>query len=69
MLQYKLDIVQKLSEKGYNPRKIRSDRILAESTMTKLRRKQPISWENIDTICCLLQCQPGDLLEWIDDEN
>lgn len=43
MLQYKLDIVQKLSEIGYNPRKIRNDRILAESTMTKLRRKQPIS--------------------------
>ena len=69
MLQYKLDIVQKLSEKGYNPRKIRNDHILAESTMTKLRRKQAISWENIDTICRLLQCQPGDLLEWIDDEN
>lgn len=69
MLQYKLDIVQKLSEKGYNPRKIRNDRILAESTMTKLRRKQPISWENIDAICRLLRCQPGDLLEWIDDEN
>ena len=69
MLQYKLDIVQKLSEKGYNPRKIRNDRILAESTMSKLRRKQAISWENIDTICGLLQCQPGDLLEWIDDEG
>ena len=69
MLQYKLDIVQRLGEKGYNPRKIRNDRILAESTMTKLRRKQPISWENIDTICCLLRCQPGDLLEWIDDDG
>ena len=69
MLQYKLDIVQKLSEIGYNPRKIRNDRILAEPTMTKLRRKQPISWENIDTICRLLRCQPGDLLEWIDDDG
>ena len=69
MLQYKFDIIQRLGEKGYNPRKIRNGRILAESTMTKLRRKQPISWENIDTICRLLQCQPGDLLEWIDDEN
>ena len=69
MLKYKFDIIQRLGEKGYNPRKIRNDRILAESTMTKLRRKQPISWENIDTICGLLQCQPGDLLEWIDDDG
>ena len=69
MLKYKFDIIQRLGEKGYNPRKIRKDRILAESTMTKLRRKQAISWENIDTICGLLQCQPGDLLEWIDDDG
>ena len=69
MLKYKFDIIQRLGEKGYNPRKIRNDRILAESTMTKLRRKQPISWENIDTICGLLQCQPGDLLEWIDEDG
>ena len=69
MLKYKFDIIQRLGEKGYNPRKIRKDRILAESTMTKLRRKQAISWENIDTICRLLRCQPGDLLEWIDDDG
>ena len=69
MLKYKFDIIQRLGEKGYNPRKIRNDRILAESTMTKLRRKQPISWENIDTICCLLRCQPGDLLEWIGEDG
>lgn len=69
MLRYKLDIVQRLGEIGYNPRKIRNDRVLAESTMTKLRRKQPISWENIDTICRLLQCQPGDLLEWVEDDG
>ena len=69
MLKYKFDVIRRLGEIGYNPRKIRNDRILAESTMTKLRRKQPISWENIDTICRLLRCQPGDLLEWIDDDG
>ena len=68
MLQYKLDVMQKLSEKGLSSYALRKQQILGESTMTKLRRKQPISWENIDTICCLLRCQPGDLLEWIDDD-
>ena len=69
MLQYKLDVMQKLSEKGYNPRKLRNLGILGERTMTSLRRGELISLKSIDTICRLLQCQPGDLLEWIDDEG
>ena len=69
MLQYKLDIVQKLGEKGYNPRKIRKEQLISEGTMSALRRGELISLKSIDTICRLLQCQPGDLLEWIDDEN
>ena len=69
MLQYKLDVMQKLSEKGYNPRKLRNLGILGERTMTSLRRGELISLKSIDTICGLLQCQPGDLLEWIDDDG
>ena len=67
MLQYKLDVMQKLSETGYNPRKLRNLGILGERTMTSLRRGELISLKSIDTICGLLRCQPGDLLEWIDD--
>ncbi len=69
MLQYKLDVMQKLTENGYNPRKLRNLGILGERTMTSLRRGEMISLKSIDTICCLLRCQPGDLLEWIDDEG
>ena len=69
MLQYKLDIVQKLGEKGYNPRKIRKEQLISEGTMSALRRGELISLKSIDTICRLLRCQPGDLLEWIGDEN
>ena len=69
MLQYKLDVMQKLTENGYNPRKLRNLGILGERTMTSLRRGELISLKSIDAICRLLRCQPGDLLEWIDDEN
>lgn len=69
MLQYKLDVMQKLTENGYNPRKLRNLGILGERTMTSLRRGELISLKSIDTICRLLRCQPGDLLEWIDDEG
>ena len=69
MLQYKLDVMQKLTENGYNPRKLRNLGILGERTMTSLRRGEMISLKSIDTICRLLQCQPGDLLEWVDDDG
>ena len=31
------------------------------------REKKPISWSNIETICRLLRCQPGDILQFISD--
>lgn len=42
MLQYKLDVMQKLTENGYNPRKLRNLGILGERTMTSLRRGEMI---------------------------
>lgn len=66
-LQYKFDIVQALKDKGYNTNRIRKEKILSESTMTKLRRGEPVSWENLETICKLLECQPGDIIEYVED--
>ena len=33
----------------------------------KLREGKPVSWENIDAFCRLLEIQPGDLLEYKPD--
>ncbi len=69
MLRYKFAVMPELSKIGYSARRLRNERLLAESTMTKFRQNAPISWSNIDTVCRLLQCQPGDLLEWVEDNN
>lgn len=53
-LVYKIDVLQALKDKGYNTNKLRKEKILAESTLQKLREKKPISWENIAKICELL---------------
>lgn len=63
-LKYKVDVVQALNNKGLYPQKIRQGRLLSESTMTKLRRGEPLSWSNIETICRLLDCQPGDIIKY-----
>ena len=66
-LQYKIDILAALKEKGITTYKIRQEKILSESTVQKLRASKGVSWENLETLCRLLYCQPGDLIEYIKD--
>ena len=62
-IAYKTDILSALKEKGYNTTRLRREKLLAESTIQQLREGKLVSWTNIDRICALLNCQPGDLLE------
>lgn len=64
-LQYKIDILAALKEKGITTYKIRQEKILSESTVQKLRASKGVSWENLETLCRLLDCQPGDLIEYV----
>ena len=54
MIQYKINIIDALKNAGFSSYKIRQNEL--------------VSWENINTICSLLNCQPGDILEHIPDE-
>ena len=68
-LQYKCDILAALKTSGVTTYQIRKDKLLSESTVQKLRNKLPVSWENIETLCRLLNCQPGDIIEYIPDNE
>jgi len=64
-LQFKVNILESLKEKGYTTYKLRKDNILSQSTLQKLREGKGLAWENIERLCALLDCQPGDLLEYV----
>lgn len=66
-LQYKIDVINALKLKGYNTNLIRQKGLLSESTLTRLRKGEAISWNNLQTICELLGCQPGDIIEYVED--
>ena len=69
MLRYKIDILQALKKAGYSTYRIRAEKILAEGTMQRIREGSPaISVESLGILCNILQCQPGDLLEWVPEE-
>ena len=68
-LQYKMDIVSAMKEKGFNTYKIRTEKLLSESTVQKLRNGIGVSWDNLETLCRLLECQPSDLIEYVPDSK
>ena len=64
-IRYKVDVIAALKEAGYNTTRIRKDKIMGEAMLQKIRSGQMVSWATLETICDLLGCQPGDLLEYI----
>lgn len=67
MLRYKVEPLEALKEKGLTSYQLRRGGLLSEGCIQSLRELRPISWANIDKVCQLLQCQPGDLLEYVPD--
>lgn len=66
-LQFKVDVLAALKEKGITTYQIRKEKLLSESTVQKLRAGIGVSWENLETLCQLLDCQPYDLIEYVKD--
>lgn len=68
-MKYKFNILAALREKGYKSTKLRNEKIFGESTMQKFRTGEMVSTDNIGRLCELLDCQPGDILEYVQEEN
>lgn len=66
-IKYKVNVIAKLKEAGYNAGTIRREKIMGESMLQKIRNGQMVSWATLETICALLKCQPGDLLEYVEE--
>ncbi len=66
---FKINVLQALKDKGYSTYRIKNEKLLSQSTLQKLREGKPVSWENIEAFCRLLEMQPGDLLEYKSDTS
>ena len=67
-MQYKVDVLSMLKEAVYNTNRIRKEKIMGEAMLQKLRSGQMVSWATLETLCALLDCQPGDLIEYVKDD-
>ncbi len=69
MLQYKIDVLSALRDVGYNTNRIRQENLLNQSALQYIRNKKPVGPVPLNTLCRLLDCQPGDILEYVPDEQ
>ena len=69
MLRYKINVLEALRDAGYNSNRIRKENLLNQSALQYIRQGKIIGPIPLDIICTLLQCQPGEILEWIPDEE
>lgn len=69
-IQYKINILDELKNRGFTTYRIRKEKILSEGTLQKFRNNDTaVTLGNIETICKLLDCQPSDIMEYIPDES
>lgn len=67
-LQYKINVLDALKAKGYTTYTLRKQKLLSESTVQKLRAGEGVAWDNLETLCRLLECDIGDLLIYQKEE-
>ena len=59
-----------LKEKGYTTYKIRKDKLIGQGTLTALKNGTgELDSKTISRLCNVLECQPGDIMEYVPDEE
>ena len=58
-----LNILDKLKAAGYTTYRLRKEKLIPESTLTKLRNGQPVTTEALNTICNLTKLKIDQIIE------
>lgn len=59
-----------LKEKGYTTYKIRKDKLIGQATLTAIKNGTGgLDAKTLNRLCDVLDCQPGDLMEFKREEN
>lgn len=68
-IRYRIDVIKALKDAGYSSYRIRQEKTFGQSILTAFRKGEAITWVTLDSLCKILQCQPGDILEYVEDET
>ena len=63
-------VVELLKEKGYTTYKIRQEKLIGQGTLTALKNGTGgLDAKTIARLCEVLDCQPGDLMEYVKEPS
>ncbi|MCM1023866.1 MAG: helix-turn-helix transcriptional regulator [Prevotella sp.] len=62
-------LLKLMKQRGITSYTIRQNNIIGQATLQKIKNGGDIDTRTIAKLCKLLDCQPGDILEYVPDEN
>ena len=57
-----------MKERGLTTYLIQKYKIISNSSLQKLKEGKPVSTATIEKLCKELECQPGDIMEYVKEE-
>ncbi len=64
MIDYKIDVLEELKNKGYTTYVLRKNKYLSETTIANIRARKPITMNALDAICVMLRKTPEEILRF-----
>ena len=70
-MPFKYDkLFELLKQKGITTYRIRKENIISQAALTKMKNGEGnIDTRTLERLCKVLDCQPGDMLEYVPDEE
>ena len=62
-------LIALMKEKGLTTYKIRKDNIISQSALTAIKNGKGVTTDTIAKLCKALQCQPGDIMEYVEEQE
>lgn len=69
MIVYSVDVLDLLRDAGYSTYTIRKEKVFTEAQLQNLRNNRMLTQDALNKVCRILNCQPGDLIEYIPDDE
>ena len=58
-----------MKEKRLTTYRIRKENIISQSALTSLKAGKSVTTDTIAALCKALDCQPGDIMEYVDESE
>lgn len=70
LINYKIDILEELKNRGYTTYVLRKNKYLSETTIANIRAGRPITMNALNAICVMLRKTPQEIIEFkISDDD